>query len=291
MASVPAYLGLFWGCLVVVVISIAIVLRNENAYFYLLRIRNSNPPPVQPSSIRTEESRCVLYDRPPHTGSTTMMITLQSCMKAKGYRIFATTHGKEAIRARLGSFLKDGNTRRAMSSGHLQINKSEADDMLQSCPNLFYITSTRPMPDRLFVWAKQMVANRTDVRFQNLLRKVKRSLISGEMFEMEKYFEKYPYVEAIAESERLTPHYVIRSSHFEDDAKPLLDALNCSGFLQSGNRHSILAKDWDEGQVRTISKQVVENLTELIRMGNRRNLFLERLALRNKRGLELARLF
>lgn len=218
-----------------------------------------------------------------------MFTTMSKCLGAKGYYLFPSTKGEAAIRNRSRKYTRDGHLRRAMCSGHMLFTTEESDDLLKSCPNFFYVTTTRPMPERLFVWAKQKVSNRSHyVNFEKLVSRVKQAIKTGEILKREAFFENYPYIEPTADEERITPHYIIRVSHFAEDADPLLDALNCSGMLGNSNRHNTQSERHEEESIEMLSKRMVENLTGLIRMGNHRNEYLETLASRNADGLQLA---
>lgn len=187
--------------------------------------------------------KCVIYDRPPRTGSTTISKILYSCLISKGYKGYDYVP-KERRDIAIHQFLaKTDSDLRALIRPHIHIDLQDHKLMLENCDCIFYITSTAPMGDRIFSRLKyNLIEGHRNGSFtiSRLMKSFrKKNSTSIQITELE--YTKYPYLKnEVPEYLRLTPHFVIRKNNISNDLKLLLSALECNKMsIISENVHSI----------------------------------------------------
>lgn len=270
--------------------------RRANRRLYITAdtsIVLESPVPI-PSSIHPNSTRCIVYDRPPRTGSTTVYKFMDRCLSHRGYgsslRYFKGVSDFQLI----DHFLNNTSVKKSLISRHLSEFPFDAKQRIESaCNVILYITSTRPMPARLLSKIKyetplggdkkgQIVSERSSVptgmfhKFVNTtLYEDNESLVKAEL-----YYEHYP---GSRRAKFLTPDYVIRSDAFVADFTFLLRALKCPTDFKSINVHKVKAMDKEERN--DIMHQIP------ITMNDTRHKLLLQYSRRNYLGLRKARLF
>lgn len=311
------------------VICIALVLLAQTKANWLNKFRHNyfwqDPPSASPLNSSTAKSmavqwlrsnfsraeRCILYDRPPRTGSTTISHALLSCLRHKRYGNAFTYPREVMVRAMLNITAK----RRASVKGHLSMTLDDVNLIEDTCEKFFYVTSISSMTDRLFSQIKYgMFTGHGNQTIDLTALYTSLSKRSGEkMNAYELFLEMYPYSvndTDVTEETRLQPHYIISKENLEHDTRELLDALGCQNIsVESDNIHEIVV-DSDTlptavADIEAEEDEYVEdanitdpfealraNITSRMVHGDRRyRKLIERAQTQNKIGLELAKIF
>ena len=224
-------------------------------------------------------THCVFYDRPPRTGSTTIADALETCLISKGYEL--TKAVNRSMRSEVVSRMVESEEMRIGAvKGHLKMVLEDVTALRRKCDRLLYITSVRPMRERLASSVKYGLfkghGNKTikSDAFETALD----GAISLEKQEV--YLEHYPYIRDPVPSlkQRLRPSYIIRPEELMHDTVRLLRSLSCSNTPSVDNVHPVKAK----------SGQDPSSKIEL-RLGDAlyRHLYAAA-AKQNERGLKLA---
>lgn len=246
----------------------------------------------------TEVVHCILYDRPPRTGSTTISTALNACLTDKYYARASAMHRSEraGVVTRLCSFKR---SHRAAVRSHLSMTQDDVALLRAQCSRLLYVTSISPMWRRLASWSKYSMGSGHGNRTVNT-RAVVAALRTKDFAEQERFLEAYPYTDLhanVSEEHRLAPDYVIRADRLIDDTVALLRALGCHHVPTSENVH-MDAEQYDDGdsdddgdeEVQRTLRQVGENMTLIF--ADRRYLDANRIADENNtRALQMAELF
>lgn len=279
----------------------------------IMVLAQNTPPPPTPF-LREQVSKgaavgrphCILYDRPPRTGSTTIGTTLETCLRRRGYALLSTK-GTARTRANVVPRLTALAARRthvASVRQHVYTHPGQLRRLRAACGRLLLVTSTAPMLPRLLSMVKYSTfeghRNATvpaTILAAELLRK------GTKLRKREAFFEAYPYVEHEQELEqehtaarnssdslRLTPHYVVTRQHLARDLRALLAALHCPTLpIETRNVHVVR---YALGEGRREAREAMEQAGEMVGMGDRQ--YREMMALareRNRAGLQLARTF
>lgn len=254
--------------------------KDENSTSGRTRARRA-PVRVVDASQRS----CFVYDRPPRTGSTTVARALRACLGHQGYTqpLLQNRLNRRLLVERM---LRLPGEKIGMFSKHFYMNGEDVRRMREECGTLFYVTSCRPMRERMWSAAKYQFSegnvnsSLTEEMREEAVRKVKKDRKTEAML------EGYPYLGAderameVREGERLRPDYVIRSGSMKEDLGRLLRALDCGGSFDSKNVHKA---EEERGPVLERVK---------IRMGDKTFDKLNQLAGEvNERGLEKAKAF
>lgn len=208
------------------------------------------------SSAKTDEGLpkhkfCFIYDKAPRTGSTTIAKTLASCWRSLPG--ISVTVRKGQFTSAITTLLSSPNSVAvALVGSHFFITSKDVISLKNQCNEIFYITSTRNMYERLWSEAKYYVS-KADIRHNtslsvDSLSDVWSTLLSN-LSTSEKYFEKYPHISQFNEStvsehgnmsEELTPTYIVRTEYMHRDLSMLLDSFGCSELgIQVTNMHTI----------------------------------------------------
>lgn len=180
---------------------------------------------------------CLVYDKPYRTGSTTIERSLCDCWKLK---FNATDQELMSPVDRIPLMMNKSDRNVMRCIGHVTITDAQILHMRSDCAKLFYLTSIRPMQQRMASYGKndaiygQIYTNMTLSRDQ-LRNAVLWARKSGRMEEFR--YELYPYNEKA--TLKIVPDYVIRHESFDDDLLRLLHAFDCPQVVQSTNIHSL----------------------------------------------------
>ncbi len=240
--------------------------------------------------------RCVVYDRPFRTGSTTIDRTLGICMDYKGYvgvRNLRDDNRTNGIHYMLGF----SELNRSSVRPHIFMNRKDHDGIMRGCDCLLYVTSTARMADRVISHFKYNLIEGHGNFTYNLhkLNKLVNRHLKGRRQRIhadEEKYTNYPYVkEKVSEYERIVPQYVIRKEYLAEDLTALLNALDCGGLpIFSDNIHSTSSMKTQTHQV--VIGKLRTAISKALRTNDYRFQKLSKLAeTRNRFGLRAAAYF
>lgn len=254
----------------------------------------SESPVSIPTFLYTNSTRCILYDRPPRTGSTTVYKFMDRCLSRRGYPSSLLYFKGVSHFQLIDHFLNNPSPNKSLISRHLPEFPSDSKQRIEStCDLVLYITSTRPMRERLLSKLKyetplgddrkgQTVSERRSVP-TDMFHQLVNSTLNDDSESLqiaEIYYEHYP---GNGEVPFLTPDYVIRSDTFVADFTFLLRALQCPTKFISINVHKVKSLDQDEHN--DIMHQIP------VTMSDARHKVLLKYSRSNYLGLRKARLF
>lgn len=112
-------------------------------------------------------NRCVLYDRPPRTGSTTVSSALSTCLRKRGFIVnsfvkpdIRNTSIARGLRLTTSSDKPGSRTGRihdyAIVVSHVWMTEEDIRLLRENCGEVMYITSTAPMWERVWSAAKMV---------------------------------------------------------------------------------------------------------------------------------------
>lgn len=124
----------------------------------------------------------------------------------------------------------------AIAGSHFTISVEDQRLMVQECEQIFYLTSTRTIRERLMSLGKHTAAGSRVAENATLSEKqmkrafqIAKTSKSVELnWERSKFRSNHPF----------TPDYIIRREYFREDLMKLLDALSCEDRFRSSNVHS-----------------------------------------------------
>lgn len=99
--------------------------------------------------------RCIIYDRPPRTGSTTVGNALKSCLQSRRWSVAGDIARPLRDRAITSAFAGMKNDY-AVVWGHIWMNGRDLETIRRRCDTAFFMTSATRMDDRLWSAAKIM---------------------------------------------------------------------------------------------------------------------------------------
>lgn len=250
-------------------------------------------------------TRCVVYDRPPRTGSTTMASALRPCFIAKGYQMLPPGPPRTWY-TYMQRFLEMNAPRRAAVGSHMFVTATEMQQLRQVCPTLLYISSTRPVAERVLSVIKYESFSGHGKRniTSSVISKILKDIPEEDLQKREYSLENYPYLRMqpqrylpenkVLEHDRMEPDYVVRDTHFQQDLEAILDALGCPHPAEShANEHTVVRQRGDDGLVKAHNKaadRLLARVKRVMILGDfRYNQLLEIAERRNPIGLQLAR--
>ncbi|CAN8077081.1 unnamed protein product [Agarophyton chilense] len=206
-----------------------------------LSTRNTSKLPDLPSSP-AEHLTCVVYERPPRTGSTTIGEALERCLLHLGYKQ-PVWKGFQARSMVISDMLQQPYERVMAVTRHFYMNGTALRQLRNRCESLLYITSTATMKQRLWSLVKY---RQLQTHGNTSLSKEQVQLAIEELKREKaqiKILNSYPYLYSngtavdVEGDERIVPDYVIRKSMLVDDVSDLLHAFGCSSRVISQNVH------------------------------------------------------
>ena len=234
------------------------------------------------------KTKCVIYDRPPRTGSTTVSKALGSCMRSKGYRL-SKNGDRNRSKVVMNMFSLETD-RMAIAGPHVAMSGNDVELLEENCGEMLYITSASPMKERLFSALKyKELAKRTGDPHSNetievdMVAMAKKNSTRTQLREL--YLEAYPHVAGRDLSmldvvpERIVPDYVILKKSLGRDLQAMLDALGCNTPIKTINAHK---SNSDEDMV-------LESIE--LHSGDAIHSWLTEVAKNNDKGLRKARKF
>lgn len=257
----------------------------------------SNPPKAA--------ARCIVYDRPPRTGSTTIASALRLCLRKRGYQSLDPGPPRTWYDI-MHRFVNLDSPIRASVGSHIHVTVDEMNQLQNVCSPLLYISSARPVAERIL----------SAVKYESFPGHGKRDILlsvasdalnktsDDELQKREYSLENYPYLRQppvryhpsnrVHEDQRMEPHYVIRDTHFISDLEALLDALGCERVDNlHANEHPIVDVRSSDVTLSTnlqASQYLLQKIKKITRLNDYRYYRLLEVADRhNIDGLRLAR--
>lgn len=235
--------------------------------------------------------RCVLYDRPPRTGSTTVSNALATCLHKRGFRVnsFVRPDDRNASIARgLGLLATERDARSrdrrrdvAIVASHVWMTPEDVGLLRQHCAHIVYVTSAAAMWERVWSAAKMVSvkerngntrldgrmldnaahwlaqSNRPYARFYDAYPWIR---LTGpqRMREDGKHMEEIPHeYQPVRTDPPFHPDFVIRKDVLLADLGALLVALGCDRLRpRSTNVHKEL--DDADDAIAAVKSSVVE---------------------------------
>lgn len=247
---------------VATVITIVILLVKFNTGFTLF----FSPP-----------TRCIFYDKPPRTGSTTIARALYPCLESKGYTGITTPISSLERIEVISDMLSHPGYKKSAVRKHVTVTPEQVRELWNNCNRLLYITSTRSMKER--IWSKAKYRMTPKHRSSNLTEEESAKALQFALRDKntEEDLEQYPFSESSMDIE---PDYVIRADHLNEDLNRLLQNLQCPLNYTDKNVHAV------HGEEEADAKQVAK--VEL-KMGDQKHQYLLKVAkLRNDQGAAIA---
>ena len=227
--SSPVFSKPLSACLATFYISLAIIF----VYLNLNVLHVISPQPTY----------CILYDRPPRTASSTIVKALKPCLEEKHYRMKRGHSTRETL---VTETLALQGSNKAIIGKHLIMTESSLDMIRSVCNHIFFLTSTRPMKERLSSHAIGTMtvghgnATLDPNDFERAMEKAANGIMSGNRTK-ESILESYPFDNRtfIPKHKLLTPDYVIRYHHLTQDLGALLDRFGCpaEGYISQNVHH------------------------------------------------------
>lgn len=211
-------------------------------HFYRLLFNSSTPH---------AHTHCLIYDKAPRTGSSTILHTLRQCWKSSKFRFRRPRRVLEGHTFAEECVNDIHHERIVIGGNHFYMGNHDIELIAKECKHIFYVTSTRKMKERLLSKAKydassgKIAANSTLngedwKKVQHRLSRYK-----DEYETVEKNLERYPFV---SPRWAITPDYVIRSDSLFADLGLLLHAFGCNTTIRSQNIHTVSDIEKDEGE-------------------------------------------
>lgn len=226
-------------------------IRLRGHFYRLFQTPNSASSSSSSSSSSSFiHSHCVIYDKSPRTGSSTILNMLRKCwmqLKYKYRRRLPHLLQKYPNITYIQHALNISEHRVMIAGEHFRMNQDDVISLATNCERLFYITSTRPMQERILSKAKFECSGGRTYKNTTVSKKGRVKIISKisdieYTSAAEKRLEEYPF----STSFTIPPDYVIRSSYLVDDLRLLLDAFSCQDVeVWSKNVH-VYNKFWSQ---------------------------------------------
>jgi hypothetical protein len=193
--------------------------KNGSSLFHVATLRDTvRGVNVSTIGARSTLKFCFVYDKRHRTGSTALESALNQCLVSKGFGILDRDDAESGRMYKLKCLGKSF----VASTAHIWLTDESVIFLVTQCENLFYVTSTRPMSER--VWSKAKYEIHNENQNYNLSYAQSRDAID----KLEKYkFDQQDYFYPSLGNILLRPHFVVRFSHFYNDSSTLLNHLGC----------------------------------------------------------------
>lgn len=221
-----------------------------------------------PTKLGGEGVSCLLYDKPPRTGSTTLANALRGCLEAKGFTSITIPISSIEKDAVIRDMLSKPGKKKSSVIKHVMVSDSDIRKLQRECETLLYVTSSRPMKERISSAAKYGMTKKhgNSTLSKDHYNKVLKRATEDDV--TEGLLEKYPFTGR----SRIEPNYVIRYERFEEDLSLLLQSLQCSVSVRRANVHEFGDDEADERLKDAISLKFGDaRYKELTRLGAERN--------------------
>lgn len=217
-------------------------------------------------------SSCFFYDKPPRTGSTTIAHALETCLLFKGYTSIHKPIAEIERAEVVSNMLSMPGRKFSAVIKHVEVSDEDIQMLRKECNMLFFLSSTRPMTERIASAAKYGMSKRhgsstlTNEQYKDVQLRAKRDTYT------EPELERYPFTGNNA----IFPDYVIRSDNLDDDLHGLLQAMGCKIEYRLLNVHEFEDKAFSGEIKKSIHLNGTDSrfkeLTHIAEIRNRRGL-------------------
>eukprot|EP00178_Gracilaria_changii_P003227 TRINITY_DN1472_c0_g1_i1.p1 TRINITY_DN1472_c0_g1~~TRINITY_DN1472_c0_g1_i1.p1 ORF type:complete len:293 (-),score=49.15 TRINITY_DN1472_c0_g1_i1:1626-2504(-) len=190
-----------------------------------------------------DTKRCIVYDRPPRTGSTTISKTLHQCLTSLGYKQ-PPWMGHQARADDIHNMLHQPFASVALVSRHFFMNASSLQQLYTGCDSLLYVSSTAPMVERVWSAMKYRQLGRhgngtlSEQQTTSALADVQQQQAVIQLLNAYPFWKNMHTALDTRAINRPQPDYVIRKSHLIHDLLRLLQTLKCDTQVKSYNVHT-----------------------------------------------------
>lgn len=210
--------------------------------------------------------KCIVYDRPMRTASTTITGALIKCFSGLKWSIDRHHLGNNRSRCVELEFERK-RPPYAMVKGHKWLTSYGVQILRTRCTHLVYITSTAPLWEQVWSAAKMLSNVRTNGNstLDSAKREAALAWVKANGANYARMYEYYPHIRLTQPLElqpdrrypdlppsferdeilpEIVPDYVIRKSHVTEDLPVLLKAFGCeTDSNDAKNVHSIVSDD------------------------------------------------
>lgn len=226
------------------------------------------------SSHDLPQNLCLIYDKPPRTGSSTISNALRKCWMSYGYK-FPVPTSKE-FNITISKMLDLPGDRVGLAGVHFTMSSSELTKISLMCKHSYYVTSTRPMPERIASKAKFEVSGgktyqNTTLSEDDLERAIQKAINDNTT---EERLERYPFID-----QKIEPDYIIRSQNFSEDLKALLRSFRCGEEFYTKNLHIVEEESSTKNvHISPMNKSETVHRQVQLKYGDHRHIYLSNLA-------------
>lgn len=219
------------------------------------------------SDALTMKEACLIYDKAPHTESTEIAWALEACWSSRlkfEHHLFERDAADQALgqerNAPLSKLVSYSSLFVANIHRHIWVSDSEIEVLMASCRHVFFVTSTRPIADRVVSAARVLALSGAPHNDDNDddddddndddnsggSSSVRNATLSPAMLRWALMEVRSRRSEARATAltkrpfsgeRRLPVDYVIRADSWQVDTSALLHAFGCPAYLSTTNYH------------------------------------------------------
>lgn len=289
-----------------------IIMHSDTGYIFSLQGSTGNrertEERIEANVLLKQNERghswCLIYDKPPRTGSTTVSRSLRECWKS--IPGFVIRNRKNLATDTISDFLTPPYYKfAALVGSHFFMTPTDVSNLRSKCLRTVYITSTRTMSERLWSEAKHIASHAYHLSNSSITSKdlpQAWTIVNEKLAQSELYFEKYPFVTSFSNFgtfskntvKILSPAYIIRTEHLSEDVFQLFKAFRCGEQnYKVMNMHTMKLPEVDQDTRSTNSnvfQNVPKNLSDIpLKFGDYRHSHLLNLAKKiNSEGLAIA---
>lgn len=210
----------------------------------------------------TRKPRCIIYDRPPRTGSTTVAYALSRCFHVK--RFYIAKFPSRSIRhLHVPLVLSRSEKNFALVGHHFWMSETDIRLLEERCNGTFYMTSVAAIHDRLWSAAKVMSTTSVNGNFSVGDRERMQALewLKQNGLGYAAYLEAYPFIDLLGPQligktdfgavtelpnswgpgiipKHFQYDFIFRKDNLSHDLSQILTALNCPSSYAIKNVHS-----------------------------------------------------
>lgn len=226
-------------------------------------------------------ARCVIYDSPQRTGSSTIRGALEDCFAGKDH-YFSFPKVENHQENRIQKTLNEEHENYVSVVGHIRISKADIKMIKNRCKKVFYITSAAPLLERMRSMLKyrQTAGHGNSTLSSDFLKTPLNESTLKFIRYKEEFYNAFPHnKQGLSEKDRLVPDYVIQKKTLMDDLGSILSSFGCdpSTFV-STNIHELDKKGTEvlDSQIKDQLKSNDFRFKKLIQIRKRRKTALKK---------------
>lgn len=210
--------------------------------------------------------KCLLYDRPMRTGSTTITTALRHCLKQTPGWAFAvrTAEGDyhHVIRNALRVHHNETVARNLVIMQHMWISDADVHMLFHKCAQVLYVSSCARLSEQVWSAAKMLsnVRENGNSSLDDVQMRAATAWTEAHAVDYARFYESYPHIlshaplqrqdngrfpdippsfERIPITRAFAPHFVVRKHFMETDLSALLAAMRCTSSFKTKNVHAV----------------------------------------------------